>query len=93
MSLLICRIKEVSEKVSKALENGAEPPLKKARMSSDIKTEPEEDYSKAFTASNDMKKEKNGKLTAGQKALSKVDKKGMKSISSFFSPKPKKMEK
>eukprot|EP00057_Strongylocentrotus_purpuratus_P021588 XP_011676062.1 PREDICTED: ribonuclease H2 subunit B [Strongylocentrotus purpuratus] len=51
-------IKEVSEKVSKALENGAEPPLKRARMSSGIKTEPEEDYSKAFTASNDMKKEK-----------------------------------
>ncbi|XP_041483189.1 ribonuclease H2 subunit B-like [Lytechinus variegatus] len=83
-------IKEVSEKVAKVIENGAEPPMKKARISSDAKTEPEEDYSKAFTGSNDTKKEKNGKMTAAQKALSKVDKKGMKSISSFFSPKPKK---
>lgn len=32
---------------------------------------------------------KAGKLTAGQKKLSKVDKSGMKSLASFFSPKAK----
>lgn len=59
-----------------------EPPKKKAKLDADV-TSPTDDYSL------DVKKEKNKitKLTNAQKKLSKVDKTGMKSISSFFSPK------
>ncbi|XP_066266191.1 ribonuclease H2 subunit B-like [Branchiostoma lanceolatum] len=59
-----------------------EPPAKKAKLS-DI-PEAAEDYSKLAVKDD---KPKNTKMTAAQRALSKVDKTGMKSISSFFSPK------
>ncbi|XP_069737955.1 ribonuclease H2 subunit B isoform X2 [Phaenicophaeus curvirostris] len=63
-----------------------EPPLKKRKLS-DIPVEAEEDYTK-FN-SNDLKPKKaNSKMSAAQKALAKVDKTGMKSISTFFSSKP-----
>ncbi|KAK3095760.1 hypothetical protein FSP39_018686 [Pinctada imbricata] len=60
-----------------------EPPTKKAKVG-DIT--PTEDYSQS--GAND-KSEKVAKLTASQKKLSKVDKTGMKSLASFFSPKAK----
>ncbi|XP_035398522.1 ribonuclease H2 subunit B isoform X3 [Cygnus atratus] len=63
-----------------------EPPLKKRKLS-DVPVE-EEDYTK-FNNSNLKNKKANSKMTAAQKALAKVDKSGMKSISSFFSSKPK----
>lgn len=71
------KIPEVVEKK----EN--EPPNKKAKLG-DIT--PTEDYSQE---KSDTKSAKAGKLTAGQKKLSKVDKSGMKSLASFFSPKAK----
>ncbi|KAK3727279.1 hypothetical protein RRG08_049903 [Elysia crispata] len=59
-----------------------EPPSKKPKLTEDIK--PTDDYSLGV----DLKKaKKNTKLTTAQKQLSKVDKSGMKSIASFFSPK------
>ncbi|GFO48822.1 ribonuclease h2 subunit b [Plakobranchus ocellatus] len=59
-----------------------EPPKKRAKLEGDIT--PTDDYSLGV----DLKKsKKNTKLTTAQKQLSKVDKSGMKSISSFFSPK------
>ncbi|NXC45702.1 RNH2B Ribonuclease, partial [Penelope pileata] len=64
-----------------------EPPLKK-RKSSDVPVEAEEDYTK-FNSSNLKNKKAISKMSAAQKALAKVDKSGMKSISSFFSSKPK----
>ncbi|NXJ84145.1 RNH2B Ribonuclease, partial [Trogon melanurus] len=65
----------------------SEPPLKK-RKSSDVPVEPEEDYTK-FNSSNLKTKKATSKMSPAQKALAKVDKSGMKSISTFFSPKPK----
>ncbi|XP_046568898.1 ribonuclease H2 subunit B-like [Haliotis rubra] len=61
-----------------------EPPAKRVKLE-DIA--PSEDYSKT----NGLQKQnsKETKLTVAQKKLSKVDKTGMKSISSFFSPKVK----
>lgn len=67
--------------VDNTVEN--EPPSKKAKMSGDLK--PTDDYSIGVDAKKD--KNKSGKQTQAQKKLSKVDKSGMKSISSFFSPK------
>ncbi|NWU50448.1 RNH2B Ribonuclease, partial [Dromas ardeola] len=64
-----------------------EPPLKKRKLS-DVPVEAEEDYTK-FNSSNPKPKKANSKMTAAQKALAKVDKSGMKSISMFFSSKPK----
>ncbi|XP_048794747.1 ribonuclease H2 subunit B isoform X2 [Lagopus muta] len=64
-----------------------EPPLKKRKLS-DVPVEAEEDYTK-FNSSNLKNKKTNSKMSAAQKALAKVDKSGMKSISSFFSSKPK----
>lgn len=63
-----------------------EPPSKKARLSSSTDIAPTEDYS---NSGKDLKKQnsKGSKQTTAQKKLSKVDKSGMKSISSFFSPK------
>ncbi|XP_056418023.1 ribonuclease H2 subunit B isoform X3 [Hyla sarda] len=63
-----------------------EPPTKKRRVS-DKPVEADEDYTK-FN-SNDKSKKTNSKMTAAQKSLAKVDKSGMKNISSFFSPKAK----
>lgn len=53
-----------------------------------------EDYSKDFSKLSSKLEDKSGtKLTAAQKSLSKVDKTGMKSISSFFSGRAKKVKK
>ncbi|KAJ7401974.1 Ribonuclease H2 subunit B [Pitangus sulphuratus] len=64
-----------------------EPPLKKKKLS-DVPVEPEEDYTK-LNSNNLKTKKANTKMSAAQKALAKVDKSGMKSISTFFSSKPK----
>ncbi|NWH66582.1 RNH2B Ribonuclease, partial [Geococcyx californianus] len=64
-----------------------EPPLKKRKLS-DVPVEAEEDYTK-FNSSDLKPKKANSKMSAAQKALAKVDKTGMKSISAFFSSKPK----
>ncbi|XP_074942375.1 ribonuclease H2 subunit B isoform X1 [Phalacrocorax aristotelis] len=64
-----------------------EPPLKKRKLS-DVPVEAEEDYTK-FNSSNLKTKKANSKMSAAQKALAKVDKSGMKSISTFFTSKPK----
>ncbi|XP_053934354.1 ribonuclease H2 subunit B isoform X2 [Cuculus canorus] len=63
-----------------------EPPLKKRKLS-DVPVEAE-DYTK-FNSSDLKPKKANSKMSAAQKALAKVDKTGMKSISAFFSSKPK----
>jgi len=75
----------VKKEVKEEPEN--EPPKKKARLSTDLTT-PTDDYSSGV----DLKKgkAKNVKLTSAQKKLQQTDKTGMKSLSSFFSPKPKK---
>ncbi|CAI9578505.1 unnamed protein product [Staurois parvus] len=62
-----------------------EPPTKKRKMS-EKPVEAEEDYTKFNSSST---KKANSKMTAAQKSLAKVDKTGMKNISSFFSPKGK----
>jgi len=61
------------------------PPTKRAKVADEI-PEATEDYSKEFSKLNSKTETDkiNTKLTAAQKSLSKVDKKGMKSISSFF---------
>ncbi|NXW92989.1 RNH2B Ribonuclease, partial [Alopecoenas beccarii] len=64
-----------------------EPPSKKMKLSDDA-VEAEEDYTK-FNSNNMKTKKANSKMSAAQKALAKVDKRGMKSISSFFNSKPK----
>ncbi|XP_026699893.1 ribonuclease H2 subunit B [Athene cunicularia] len=64
-----------------------EPPLKKRKLS-DVPVEAEDVYTK-FNSSNLKTKKANSKMSAAQKALAKVDKSGMKSISTFFSSKPK----
>ncbi|CAL1542997.1 unnamed protein product [Lymnaea stagnalis] len=71
---------EVNESASTP-EN--EPPSKKVKLSTDVK--PLEDYSIKLDTKKD--KSKTGKQSAAQKQLSKVDKSGMKSMMSFFSPK------
>ncbi|XP_064639081.1 ribonuclease H2 subunit B-like [Lineus longissimus] len=82
-------IKEVSPKKVRGKENDSdesvEPPKKKAKV--DKVGEPTEDYSK--TVSKYFEPKKPAKMSAAQKRLSKVDKTGIKSITSFFSPKPK----
>ncbi|XP_061698653.1 ribonuclease H2 subunit B [Syngnathoides biaculeatus] len=64
----------------------SEPPLKKRKLS-DKPVEPGEDYTK-FN-SGDFARKPPKKMTAAQKSLAKVDKSGMKTMSSFFSPKVK----
>ncbi|XP_077988001.1 ribonuclease H2 subunit B-like isoform X2 [Glandiceps talaboti] len=64
------------------------PPAKKAKLTNG--SEPDEDYTKFNSKETNKQTEKStGKQTAAQKALKKVDKTGMKSISSFFAPKSK----
>jgi len=63
-----------------------EPPTKKRKLS-DKPVEAAEDYTK-FNSS-DFARKPPKKMTAAQKSLAKVDKTGMKSMSSFFSPKVK----
>uniref|UniRef100_F7CIU0 Ribonuclease H2 subunit B n=1 Tax=Monodelphis domestica TaxID=13616 RepID=F7CIU0_MONDO len=85
--------KELSEDLAKYLklpELSAplpEPPLKK-RKSSGGPVEAEEDYTK-FNSVDLKTKKTNSKMTAAQKALAKVDKSGMRSISTFFGSKAK----
>uniref|UniRef100_A0A8C5S8H1 Uncharacterized protein n=1 Tax=Laticauda laticaudata TaxID=8630 RepID=A0A8C5S8H1_LATLA len=55
------------------------------RKLSDGPVEAEEDYTKFNTG--DLKNKKASKMSAAQKALAKVDKSGMKTMSSFFRPK------
>ncbi|KAK3583662.1 hypothetical protein CHS0354_021403 [Potamilus streckersoni] len=75
-------IPSAPEKRQSEAEN---PPSKKVKLE-DIT--PTEDYSKMRGIQEDKAKSKS-KLSAAQKKLSQVDKTGMKSISSFFSPKSK----
>lgn len=63
-----------------------EPPSKKRKLS-DIPVEAGEDYTKFNSA--DFARKPPKKMTAAQKTLAKVDKTGMKPMSSFFSPKVK----
>jgi ribonuclease H2 subunit B len=60
------------------------PHLKRARLESALPMTPVEDYSMHGAVAGNRKPEK---LTNAQKQLSKVDKKGIKSISSFFTAK------
>ncbi|KAF7666961.1 hypothetical protein LDENG_00085490 [Lucifuga dentata] len=63
-----------------------EPPSKKRKLS-DKPVEAGEDYTKFNSA--DFVRKLPKKMTAAQKTLAKVDKTGMKPMSSFFSPKVK----
>ncbi|XP_056145890.1 ribonuclease H2 subunit B [Lampris incognitus] len=63
-----------------------EPPSKKRKLS-DKPVEAKEDYTK-FN-SGDFTRKPPKKMTAAEKTLAKVDKTGMKTLSSFFSPKVK----
>ncbi|XP_056285419.1 ribonuclease H2 subunit B [Pseudoliparis swirei] len=63
-----------------------EPPSKKRKLSGQP-VEAEEDYTKFNSADFTRKPPK--KMTAAQKSLAKVDKTGMKTMASFFSPKVK----
>lgn len=87
----------ISEDLSKALlkhlglpeltsPKETEPPSKKRKLS-DQPVEAEEDYTKFNSA--DFARKPPKKMTAAQKTLAKVDKTGMKPMSSFFSPKVK----
>lgn len=87
----------ISEDLSKALlkhlqlpeitsPKETEPPSKKRKLS-DTPVEAGEDYTKFNSADFSRKPPK--KMTAAQKSLAKVDKTGMKTMSSFFSPKVK----
>ncbi|NXG27214.1 RNH2B Ribonuclease, partial [Dromaius novaehollandiae] len=84
---------DLSKELSKYLElpeltsPAPEPQLKKRKLS-DVPVEAEDDYTK-FNSSSLKNKKANSKMSAAQKALAKVDKSGMKSISAFFSSKPK----
>ncbi|CAN9497545.1 unnamed protein product [Ophioblennius macclurei] len=63
-----------------------EPPSKKRKLS-DKPVEAGDDYTKFNSADFERKPPK--KMTSAQKTLAKVDKSGMKPMSSFFSPKVK----
>ncbi|XP_035533220.1 ribonuclease H2 subunit B [Morone saxatilis] len=87
----------ISEDLSKALlkhlqlpeltsPKETEPPSKKRKLS-DNPVEAGEDYTKFNSA--DFVRKPPKKMTAAQKSLAKVDKSGMKPMSSFFSPKVK----
>ncbi|XP_034550638.1 ribonuclease H2 subunit B [Notolabrus celidotus] len=87
----------ISEDLSKALlkhlqlpeltsPKETEPPSKKRKLS-DKPVEAGEDYTK-FNSSDFIRKPPK-KMTTAQKSLAKVDKTGMKPMSSFFSPKAK----
>ncbi|XP_015238769.1 PREDICTED: ribonuclease H2 subunit B [Cyprinodon variegatus] len=87
----------ISEELSKVLlkhlgltelksPNETEPPSKKRKLS-DKPVEAGEDYTKFNSA--DFARKPPKKMTTAQKTLAKVDKTGMKPMSSFFSPKTK----
>ncbi|XP_077473145.1 ribonuclease H2 subunit B [Stigmatopora argus] len=69
-----------------ASQHETEPPPKKRKLS-DKPVEAGEDYSKFNSGAFARKPPK--KMTAAQKTLAKVDKSGMKTMASFFSPKAK----
>lgn len=69
---------------SKIKSSGSEPPKKKIKI--EPSSSPTEDYSQK---QKPIESTKVRKLSAAQKKLDQVDKSGMKSISSFFSPKSK----
>ncbi|XP_074073270.1 ribonuclease H2 subunit B isoform X3 [Macrotis lagotis] len=85
--------KELSEDLAKYLKlpelsaSLPKTPLKKRKVS-DGPVEAEEDYTK-FNNVDLKTKKTNSKMTAAQKALAKVDKSGMRSISTFFGTKAK----
>uniref|UniRef100_A0A8C9A6F6 Ribonuclease H2 subunit B n=1 Tax=Prolemur simus TaxID=1328070 RepID=A0A8C9A6F6_PROSS len=89
--------KELSDDLSKYLKLPEPPaslpsPLSKKIKLSGEPVEAKEDYTKFNT--KDLKTaKKNSKMTAAQKALAKVDKRGMKSIDTFFGAKNKKVGK
>lgn len=68
----------------KKVETPSSPPPKKQKTE---QVEPLEDYSQGTPKNGLFKPAKTPKLTASQKKLQKVDKTGMKSISSFFAKK------
>ncbi|XP_078483307.1 ribonuclease H2 subunit B [Ciona intestinalis] len=72
---------KIPERMEKRKSSGNQPNAKK------VKTEATEDYSKLVKSPTNSE---NKNLTRAQKALKKVDKSGMKNISSFFGAKPKK---
>ncbi|GAU99123.1 hypothetical protein RvY_10167 [Ramazzottius varieornatus] len=72
-------LKEVVE--TKKQDNSSEQPSKKSKNGQEADAS-SEDYSKVFQRTNSAATEK--KLTAAQKRLQKVDKTGMKNISSYF---------
>lgn len=74
--------------VDELLESsGEEPVSKKVKLDDGVAGQPNEDYSNYFSKSKKSDQNANVKLTAAQKSLMKVNKKGMKSISSFFGTK------
>ncbi|XP_078513502.1 ribonuclease H2 subunit B isoform X1 [Lissotriton helveticus] len=85
---------DLSEELSKYLEIPELPIAVQESQSQSKKRKAEgpveagDDYTKVNVGDQKSKKS-NGKMTAAQKSLAKVDKSGMKSISSFFSPKSK----
>ncbi|XP_071064428.1 ribonuclease H2 subunit B isoform X2 [Dasypus novemcinctus] len=86
--------KELSDDLAKYLKlpepltSLSNPPSKKIKLS-DEPVEAKEDYTK-FNSKDLKMEKKNNKMTAAQKALAKVDKRGMKSIDAFFGAKHKK---
>ncbi|KAH9509023.1 Ribonuclease H2 subunit B [Bulinus truncatus] len=76
-------LNSISDDTSSPTTTENEPPSKKQKLNTDVT--PSEDY----TQGKDIKKDKSkiGKVSAAQKILNKVDKTGMKSMLSFFSPK------
>ncbi|XP_052783204.1 ribonuclease H2 subunit B-like [Mya arenaria] len=69
--------------IEKRPSDAANPPSKRIKLE-DIT--PTEDYSKNVVLE---KKDSKGKQTTAQKKLEKTDKTGMRSLTAFFSPKPK----
>ena len=76
--------------VEKRPSEGELPPAKRAKLG-DIT--PDEDYSKQTSLEKQMSEPKQTKVepkkSVAQKKLSQIDKSGMRSLTSFFSPKPK----
>ena len=71
--------------VEKRASTGEVPPAKRAKLG-DIT--PDDDYSMQSSLEK-VKSKSEAKLTTAQKKLSQIDKTGMRSLTSFFSPKSK----
>lgn len=74
----------VNELMESSGSSGEEPASKKVKLENDVVGKPNEDYSNYFAKNKKSDQNSNVKLSAAQKSLMKVNKKGMKSISSFF---------